>query len=78
MRLEIDKYLNYLVDENLDKINTFSPGYHIPVYSPSKIDEDNPDLILIMAWRYLDQIREKINVNKTLVIAPLPHFQILD
>lgn len=70
--------LNYLIDDNPGKINTFSPGYHIPVYNFKKIIIDKPDIIIIFAWRYKKQILNKLkNINfKNIVVLPLPKFQI--
>ena len=71
--------LKYLVDENPGKINTFSPGFHIPVYSSKKLKTDKPDIIVILAWRYKKQIIEKLKkMNlKTLVVTPIPKLEII-
>ena len=70
--------LDYLIDDNPGKINTFSPGYHIPVYNYKKITVDKPDIIIILAWRYYEKILQKlkkINFNN-LVVIPIPKFKI--
>lgn len=78
---QLHDYLNYLVDDNSSKVGTYSPGYHIPVYSPNILDQENPDAILILAWRYKDQILQRLlnmkNINSA-VILPLPNFQIIN
>ena len=71
---ELHKYFSYLVDDNVDKINTYSPGYHIPVYSSKKLINDKPDVIVILAWRFKDEIIKKIENISTCAIIPLPHF----
>ena len=58
----------------MDKINTYSPGYHIPVYSSKKLINDKPDVIVILAWRFKDEIIKKIENISTCAIIPLPHF----
>ena len=73
----LDKYLTYLVDDFEDKLNTFSPGFHIPVFSPDKIKENPPDVILILAWRYKDEIIKKISGSNQIIAIPLPEFSIL-
>ena len=61
----------------MDKINTYSPGYHIPVYSSKKLINDKPDVIVILAWRFKDEIIKKIdNIFHGIVIVPLPYFGI--
>ena len=70
-----------IIDDNPDKINIFSPGYHIPVYNSKKITIDKPDII-ILAWRYNKQILKKlknIKFKKTggKFIIPLPEVRII-
>ena len=69
----LHKYFSYLVDDNVDKVNTYSPGYHIPVYSSNKLINDKPDIIVILAWRFKDEIIKKIdNIFHGIVVVPLP------
>ena len=74
----LDKYLTYLVDDNPDKINTFSPGYHIPVFGSEKIKNSEPDIIIILAWRLKEEIIKKISYESSIVVLPLPEFKILE
>jgi SAM-dependent methyltransferase len=72
---ELHKYFSYLVDDNVDKVNTFSPGYHVPVYSPKKLINDKPDIIVILAWRFKGEIINKLdNIFYGNVVVPLPYF----
>ena len=70
----LQDYFNYLVDDNPGKINTYSPGYHIPVYSPEKLKQDPPDVMIILAWRFKDEILSKIEDLPCKIIIPLPQF----
>ena len=74
----LDKYLTYLVDDNPDKINTFSPGYHIPVFGSEKIKNSEPDIIIILAWRLKDEIIKRISYDSSIVVLPLPELKILE
>jgi len=74
----LDKYLSYLVDDNPDKISTYSPGYHLPVFGSGKIKEDQPDVVIILAWRYKDEIINKISNNSSVIVIPLPEFSVVD
>ena len=38
---EIGNYLDYIVDDNPIKHGLYSPGYHLPVYSPEKLYKGN-------------------------------------
>ena len=73
----LQEYLSYLVDDNPAKIDTYSPGYQIPVYSSNKLIEDEPDVILILAWRFVDEILPKIRKSNAVKVVPLPKFKVL-
>jgi hypothetical protein len=49
-------FLDYTVDRNPYKHGKFTPGTHIPIYSPEKIDETRPDYVLILPWNVKDEI----------------------
>ncbi len=51
--------LPYLVDKNPLKQNLFTPGQHIPVFGADKLMSDRPDLALILAWNFADEIVEQ-------------------
>ena len=69
----------YLVDENSGKINTYSPGFHIPVYSTKKLKIDKPKIIVILAWRYKKQIIQKLKKMNlgALAVIPIPKLKII-
>ena len=67
-------YLHYLVDDNIAKINTYSPGYNIPVYSADKLFMESADIIIVLAWRFRDEILKKISGLSCRVVTPLPSF----
>jgi hypothetical protein len=77
---EIGEYLDYLVDENPAKVGLYSPGLHIPVFSPEVLIEKKPDYVFILAWRFAEPI---INKNQNYIanggkfIIPIPEFKIL-
>ena len=51
--------LSYLVDDNPAKQGRFSPGFHVPVYDPEALKAIKPDRIVILAWRYAEQIGQQ-------------------
>ena len=74
------KFLESIYDDFKIKQNTFSPGYHIPVFHPKKMYKDKPDYIIILAWRYKNQIlkrHKKYLKQKTKFIVPLPNYKVL-
>lgn len=68
-------YLDYLVNDNVLKNGTFSPGHHIPVYPSTRLYEENSAYVLVLAWQHQTSIIEK---HKALLdmgvkfIIPLP------
>ena len=74
--LELQEYFSYLVDDNIDKIETFSPGYSIPVYSSQKLIEDMPDVVVILAWRFKEPILRNIKNFTGVIVTPLPCFKV--
>ncbi len=76
----LDKYFNFIVDDNPQRQNLFSPGLHLPVLSPQTIYDQHVDYVIILAWRYYKPIIEK---NKEFLnkgghfIVPLPSIKII-
>ena len=73
----IGGYLDALVDENTEKIGTYSPGLHLKVFSPDYIYSNEVDSIVIIAWRFSDLIIEKLKDFKGDIIVPLPEFKVI-
>ena len=73
----VGSYLDSLVDENIGKIGTYSPGLHLKVYDPKYIYSNQADVIIIIAWRFADSIIEKLKDFKGEIIIPLPEFKII-
>ena len=51
--------LAYIVDKSPYKQEKLTPGHHIPVYHPRKLLEDQPDVVLILAWNFAPEIVEQ-------------------
>lgn len=74
---ELGEYIDYLVDENTYKVNTYSPSSHIPVYSIDKLNAEKDVLVIILAWRFVDQIVQKLELKSKSILLPLPKFKII-
>lgn len=62
------------------KLGKYLPGKHIPVVENSRIREDQPDYLVLLAWHYTEPIVERLRREgvKSKLIVPLPEFTILD
>lgn len=52
-------FLDYTVDRSPHKQGKFLPGTHIPIYSPDRIRETQPDYVLILPWNLREEIMQQ-------------------
>lgn len=72
-------FLDYTVDRNPMKQNTFLPGSRIPVYKPEKIAETRPDYVLILPWNLKDEIMQQLDHIRTWggqFVVPIPELTV--
>lgn len=56
--------LDYIVDDNPNKVGFQCPGHNTIIASPEKLfNETEPCLVVVLAWNFLDEISKKINNN---------------
>ena len=48
--------ISYVVDKSPYKQGLLTPGHHIPVYAPEKLLQDQPDVLLLLAWNFAPEI----------------------
>lgn len=53
----------YVVDESPERIGRLLPGAHTPIVAPERLDEEPPDLVLISAWSYAEEIAAKVRAR---------------
>lgn len=51
-----ESIIDYVVDRNVHKHGLFMPGVDIPICDPSRLLEDTPDYLLLLAWNYKEEI----------------------
>ena len=69
--------VEFLVDRNPLKQDLYSPGQKIPIYSTERIEQDKPDVLLVLAWNFFDEIRQQqaafeAGGGRFLVPLPMP------
>lgn len=57
-----EDFLDYTVDKNPHKQGLFLPGTHIPIEAPDKIQETQPDYVLILPWNIKEEIMKQMAV----------------
>lgn len=59
------------------KIGKYLPGSHIPVVSNSRIVEEQPEYVVLLAWHYAEEIAKRLRSEgvRSTLFAPLPQFR---
>jgi SAM-dependent methyltransferase len=77
---EIGEFLDFLADDNPAKQGRFSPGLHLPVLPAASLCQRQPDYVVILAWRFADDIIRK---NQAYLdrggrfIVPVPELKVI-
>lgn len=73
--------LEYTVDRNPYKHGRFTPGTRIPIHDPARIDEDRPDVVVVLPWNLETELNKQLRHiaewNGQLVY-PLPALHVAD
>lgn len=73
-------YLDYICDLSKFKQGLYFSGNHLPILPPSKILEDQPDLVLIMAWNFAEEIMNQLSAFRAAggkFIVPIPEPKVI-
>ena len=71
------KDIDYIVEDNILKHNKILPGVKIPIYSKDKIKEKQPDIIIVMAWNFIEEIKKNNQdlINKGIKFISIKELQ---
>ena len=74
-------FLDYTVDRSPHKQGRYTPGTHIPIYSPEKIKETKPDYIFILPWNLKTEIISQMDYVREWggkFVVPIPEIEVID
>jgi SAM-dependent methyltransferase len=72
--------LDFVVDRNTHKQGRYVPGVRLPIESPARILETQPDYVLILPWNFKEEIMDQQSEYRTRggrFIVPVPRPAIL-
>lgn len=67
--------LDYIVDLSEFKQGRYMPGNHLPIFAPSRLAENPPDYLLVLAWNFASEIMQQQQSYKATggrFIVPIP------
>lgn len=76
----IGMYLDYIVDKSPAKQGLYTPGTHLLVFAPERIEVKKPDYIIILCWNIADEVikqLKKYQKDKVKFIIPIPSIKII-
>lgn len=74
-------FVDYVVDKNPNKQNTFLPGSRIPVYAPEIIKQMQPDYVFVLPWNLRDELLEQLSYISAWggkFIFAIPELEVVD
>ena len=76
---ELDtKLIDYVVDGTAMKQGKFIPGVNIPIYPEEYLAKDKPDVVLILAWNFKEEIMEKLKHTEFDFVVPIPEVEVYE
>lgn len=67
--------ISFMVEDNVLKVNKFMPGTGVPILDVAELQVRKPDIIVIFAWNFCDDIIAKLKDKvdwPTTFLVPLP------
>lgn len=70
--------IEYIVDESPERAGRYTAGTNIPIVSKDRLDNDNPDYVMIFAWNFINMIANKLKDRDFKLLCAFPAFSIHD
>lgn len=74
-------FVSYTVDRSPHKQGRFLPGTHIPIFPPERIQETQPDYVLVLPWNLKEEIMGQMSFVRDWegkFVVPIPSLQVFD
>lgn len=70
---------DFVADRSVHKQGKFTPGTHLPIFNASSLKEKSPDVTLLLAWNFAEEIVAQQTTylasgGRFLVPVPRPHY----
>jgi len=72
--------LDFVVDRSTIKQGHYTPGTHLPIYSPAMLLKEKPDYVLLLTWNFADEIlQQQAEYRKQggRFIIPIPELRVV-
>jgi len=74
------KYIHSIVDDTPAKQNKFTPGSKLPIVGNSHFEFEKPDLMLLLAWNFAEELMAKTKSHKErggYYLVPIPELRLV-
>jgi SAM-dependent methyltransferase len=72
--------LDFVVDRSTVKQGRYTPGTHLPIYSPDVLLKEKPDYVLLLTWNFADEILQQQSEYRKQggrFIIPIPELKVV-
>ena len=64
--------IEFIIDDSPLKQNKFSPGTHIPIFPRAHLETHRPDVLVVFAYEYFNDIKSKTSSGAYTYLIPIP------